>query len=227
MKGVEWQHMASTTPCFPSHCWCTVWHGYGQCTTKKMARVMCWMRVLSTTMVLVKCVVAMKPWCVGQHCVVIQSLHHHPTMCMCALWCVWIGVCDGACMTNGVCVVVEGDWWHLWLVAWLCHPYVCLFAIHHKWHSPCMLTFCCTTPNGWQEDLVTCHHALVGCFVTTPFPFPTTIVSSSFSNHPFFSCPLHLGCLLIVLEMNFDDTNKRIITFLPIPVDNCLRTSIL
>ena len=30
------------------------WHVYGQCTTKKMARVMCWMRVLSTTMVLVK-----------------------------------------------------------------------------------------------------------------------------------------------------------------------------
>ena len=85
---------------------------------------------------------------------------------------VWIEVCDGACMTNDVCVVVEGDWWHLWLVAWLCHPHVCLFVIHHKWHSPHMVTLCCTTPNGWQEDLVTWHHALVGCFVTTPFLFP-------------------------------------------------------
>ena len=32
----------------------TEWHGYGQYTTKKTARVMGWMRVLSTTMVLVK-----------------------------------------------------------------------------------------------------------------------------------------------------------------------------
>ena len=86
-----------------------------------------------------------------------------------APWCVWIEVCDGVCMTNDVCVVVESNWWHLWLVAWLCHPHVCLFAIHHKWHSPHMPTFCCKTPIGWQEDLLTCHHALVGCFVTTPF----------------------------------------------------------
>ena len=98
-------------------------------------------------------------------------------------------------------VVVEGDLWHLWLVAWLCHPHMCLFAIHHKWHLPHMPTFCCTTPNGWQDDLVTCYHALVGCFLTTPLPFPTTIVSSSFSIHPFFSPIHHHGCL-ITFEMN-------------------------
>ena len=144
--------------------------------------------------------VAIKPWCVGHHCVVIQSLHHHPTMWECTMMCVWIEVCDVACMTNGVCVVVEGDWWHLWLVAWLCHPHVCLFAIHHKWHSLHIPTFCCTTPNGWQEDLVTWHHALVGCFVTTPFsfPFPITTVSSSFSNHPFFPRSLLLACLEMI-----------------------------
>ena len=76
---------------------------------------------------------------------------------------------------NGVCVVVEGDWWHLWLVAWLCHPHVCLFAIHHKWHSLHIPTFCCTTTIGWQEDLVTYHHAFVGCFVTTPFLFQSQL----------------------------------------------------
>ena len=102
--------------------------------------------------------------------VCLSTLCGHPvstTIRVCAPWCVCVEVCDGACMTNGV---VEGDWWHLWLVAWLCHPHVCLFVIHHKWHSPHMVTLCCTTPNGWQEDLVTWHHALVGCFVTIPFP---------------------------------------------------------
>ena len=29
VKGVEWQHMACTTPRFPSHWWCKEWHGYG------------------------------------------------------------------------------------------------------------------------------------------------------------------------------------------------------
>ena len=155
----------------------------------------------------------MKPWCVGHHCVVIQSLHHHPTMCVCTMVC--------------VCVVVEGDWWHLWLVAWLCHPHVCLFAIHHKWHSPHMPTFCCTTPIGWQEDLVTCHHALVGCFVTTPFPFPTTIVSSSFSNHPFFSRPLLHRSLEMIIWDEFDSFTKRLILFLPIPMVDGLSAPIL
>ena len=144
-----------------------------------------WMRVLSTTMVLMKWVIAMKPWCVGLHCVVIQSLHNHPTMC--APQRVWIEMCDWSCMTNDVCVVVEGDWRHLWLVAWLCHPHLCLFVIHHKWHSPHIPTFCCTTSIGWQEDLVTCHHAFVRCFVTTPFPF-------HFSNH---------NCLLLFLKPPF------------------------
>ena len=180
-------------------------------------------------MVLVKCVVAMNPWCVGHHCVVIQSLHHHPTMCMCALWCVWIGVCDGACMTNGVCVVVEGDWWHLWLVAWLCHPHVCLFAIHHKWHSPHMPTFCCTTLIGWQEDLVSWHHALVGCFVTTPFLF-------FLSNHNcllFFLKPPFLltstsSCVLgDDLWDELDGLDKCFIIFLLIPVVDGLSASIL
>ena len=39
-------------------------------------------------------------------------------------------------------------------------------------HSPHMPTFCCTTPNRWQEDLVNGHHELVSCFVTTPYIFP-------------------------------------------------------
>ena len=119
-------------------------------------------------MVLVKWVVAMKPWCVCHHCVVIQSLHHNPIMYVCTMECV-MEVCDGVCMANGVgCVVVEGEWWHLWLVAWFCHPHVCLFAIHHKRHSLHMPTFCCITPIGWHEDLVSCQYALVGCFVTIP-----------------------------------------------------------
>ena len=157
----------------------------------------------------------MKPWCVGHHCVVILSLHRPTQPCVSAPWSVCVDVCDGVCMTNGVCVVVEGDWWHLWLVAWLCHPHVCLFAIQHKWHSPCMLTFCCTTPNGWQEDLVTCHHALVGCFVTTPFLFPTTIVSSSFSLHPFFSRPLLHACLEMIFGMNLMTPTSKSSSLLP------------
>ena len=46
-------------------------------------------------------------------------------------------------------------------------------------------------------------HLMFGCFVTTPFPFPNTIVSSSFSDHPFFSRLLHLWCLEMVFGMNF------------------------
>ena len=127
-------------------------------------------------------------------------------------------MCDGECMTTDVCVVVEGDWWHLWLVAWPCHPHVCLFAIHHKWHTPHMPTFCCTTPLEWQEDLVTCHHPLVDCFVTTPFPFPTTIVSSSFSNHPFLLASTSSRMLGDDLLDVFDGPSKRLFIFLPIPV---------
>ena len=105
--------------------------------------------------------------------------------CVCAPWCVWIEVCYVACMTNGVCVMAEGDWWHLWLVAWLCHPHVNFFLIHHKWHSPHMPTFCCTVPYGWQEDLVTCHHAFGWLFCDHSF---------SFSNH---------NCLLFFLKPSF------------------------
>ena len=142
------------------------------------------------------------------HCVLANSISLLVLVCLVECMCmhndVCNEVCDGACMTNGVCVVVEGDWWHLWLVAWLCHPHVCLFAIHHKWHSQHIPAFCYTTLIGWQKDLMTCHHALVGCFVTTPFPFPfpTTIVSSSFPNHPFFSRLLLHGCLKMMLGMN-------------------------
>ena len=113
--------------------------------------------------------------CLSSLCGHPVSLQHHQTMCVCTMVCVWIEVCDGVCMTNGVCVVVEGDWWHLWLVAWLCHPHVCLFVIHHKWHSPHIPTFCCTTTIGWQEDLLTYHRALVDCFVTTPFLFQSQL----------------------------------------------------
>ena len=110
-------------------------------------------------------------------------------------------------MTNGVCVVVEGDWWHLWLVAWLCHPHVCLFVIHHKWHSLRMPTFCCTTPVGWQEDLVTCHDALVDCFVTTPFlPFQPHLSPLLSQVIHFFSHPLLPACF----EMKFG-TNSMVL----------------
>ena len=142
----------------------------------------------------------MKPWCVGHHCVVIQS--PPPPNHVCAPWCGLM--CDGSCMTNGVCVVVEGDWWHLWLVAWLCHPHLCLFAIHHKWHSPHMPTFCCTTPKWMARgpgDLPSCIGWLF-CDHSFSFPFPTTIVSSSFSNHPFFSRPLLHACLEILFWMH-------------------------
>ena len=123
-------------------------------------------------------------------------------------------------------VMVEGDLWYLWLVAWLCHPHVCLFTIHHKCNLSRMPTFCFTTPIGWQKDLMTCHHALVGCFVTT-FPFPATFVSSSFSNHPFFSCPLHHGRLEIVFRMYLITLTSVSPVFFPIPVVDCLSASIL
>ena len=166
----------------------------------------------------------MKPWCVGHHCVVIQSLHHHPTMCV-HHGVGWIEVCDRACMTNGVCVVVEGDWWHLWLVAWLCHPHVCLFAIHHKWHSPHMPIFCCTTPKWMARgpgDLPSCIGWL---FCDHSF---------SLSNH---------NCLLFFLKPSFlltstsswmlrddlcDGVNgscKCLILFFPVPVFDCLSAS--
>ena len=147
-------------------------------------------------------------------------------LCVSAPRCVWIEVCDVACMINDVCVVVEGNWWHLWLVAWLCHPHVCLFIIHHKWHSPHMSALCCTTALGWQEDLVTCHHALVGCFVTTPFPFPTTIVSS-FSNHPFLFTSTSSLMLRDGLWGELDDSYQHSVFFLTNSVVGCLNASIL
>ena len=139
--------------------------------------------------------------------------------CACAQWCVdwgvWWGMHDQRCL----CVVVKGDLWDLWLVVWLCHPHVCLFVIHRKRHSPHMPTFCCTTPNGWQEGLMTYHHALVGWFCDHSSSFPATTVSSSFSNHPFFSRPLlHGGCFEMLLWNVFDYFNKHFIFFLPIPV---------
>ena len=143
----------------------------------------------------------MKPWCVGHHCVIIQSLHHHPIMCM--HHGLWIVVCIMVCMINDVCVVAEGDWWHLWLVAWLCHPHVCLFVIHHKWYSPHIPIFCSTAPNWMARgpgDLPSCIGWL---FCDHSF---------SLSNHNcllfflksslFFSNPLHHGCFEMFFGVN-------------------------
>ena len=143
----------------------------------------------------------MKPWCVGHHCVVIHSPPPPNHVCVPLCVCVDRGVLC-SCMTNGVCVVVEGDWWHLWLVAYLCHPHVCLFVIHHKWHSPRMPILCYTTPIGWQEDLVTCHHALVDCFVTTPFlPFQPQLSPLLSLTILFFSRLLLRACLETIFWM--------------------------
>ena len=75
---------------------------------------------------------------------------------------------------------------------------------------------------------MTCHDALVGCFVTTPF---------SLSNHncllfffkPSFSFlhPLHLGSFGVIFWGEFDNFNKRLILFLLIPMVNGLSDSIL
>ena len=43
-SGMATHDMHSTTLSKPL--WCTEWHEYDQCTTKKTARVMGWMRVL-------------------------------------------------------------------------------------------------------------------------------------------------------------------------------------
>ena len=106
-------------------------------------------------------------------------------MCVHDQWCV--------CGWRGLVALVVGCMALPSTCVPLCHSSQMALTTH-------MPTLCCTTPNGWRKDLVNCHHALVGCFVTTPFlfPFPTTIVSSSFSNHPFFSRPLLLACLEII-----------------------------
>ena len=175
---------------------------------------MCWMRVLSTTMVLVKWVVAIKPRCVGHHCVVILSLHHHPNMCVCAPWCELR--CVLGCAWPMVCV--------LWLkvicgtCGWL-HG----FAIH-----TCPLS----VSQHQLDDMRTWWLAIMHWLaVLWPLFF------FSLSNHNcllFFHRPsflltftLHHGCLEMIFWNALDGHNKLLILFLHIPMIDGLRASIL
>ena len=48
---------------------------------------------VTTTMLFLTCLLAMKAQCEAKHSVVIESLNHHATMWECMLWC--IEECDG------------------------------------------------------------------------------------------------------------------------------------
>ena len=150
---------------------------------------MCWMRVLSTTMVLVKWVDAMKPLCVGHHCVVIQSLHrHHPTMCVhrgvcrmrCAMCRAWPMVCE-CCGWRRLVALVVGCMALPSTCVPLCHSSQMALTTHAHFllHSTVWMV--------WRPgDLPSCIGRLF-CDHSFPFPFPSQPrLSSLLSHHHFF-----------------------------------------
>ena len=189
---------------------------------------MCWMRALSTTMVLVKWVVAIKPWCAGHHCVVVQSLHHrHPTMCVhhcvCGLmYVMW------ACVTNSVCC----DWRRLvgLVVGCMALPSTCVPLCHLS-----------------QMALTTHGHFLLhntNWIARGPGDLPSCI-GWLFCDHSFFlfsfrpQLSLLLSQTILSSQVHFFFVAwrwplawiwcycKYLIIFLPIPVVDCLMASIM
>ena len=117
------------------------------------------------------------------------SVNQQPCKHVCALWCVCIERCEKGKRSPMVC--------GLWLIGMsgtcVCFPdcaiHMCASVNQHKAHLPRMPTLCCRCQFGDHEDLVTCHHALVGCLVTTPSQVP---FQSLFST-PLFSLTI-LSC---------------------------------
>ena len=186
---------------------------------------MCWMRVLSTTMVLVMWVVAIKPWCVGHHCVVIQSPHHHLTTCVhhgvCRLRCVmghaWPIVCV-SCGWRRLVGLVVGCMALPSTYVPLCHSSQMALTTHAHFllHNTKWMA-------RWLGDLLSC----IGWLFSDH--------SFALSNHNcilFFLKPSFLltntsSRMLDYLWDELDDCNKCLILFLPIPVVSALRASIL
>ena len=186
---------------------------------------MCWMRVLSTTMVLVKWVVALKPWCVGHHCVVIQSHHHHPTMCVCTMMCVdwgvWRSVHDQWCVCCGwrrLVALVVGCMALLSASMLLCHSTQMAHTVHAHFlfhnttwmaRGPGDLPSCI----GW----LFCDHSFsLSNHNSLFFLKPSFLLASSSSRM--------LGDDLLDA---FDGPSKRLFLFHPIPVVYGLSASIL
>ena len=60
-----------------------------------------------------------------------RPLSHSPCNHVRAYSDVCVEVCDWVQGFPIVWLVVDGDEWSLWLLPWLCHPFVCFFANHH------------------------------------------------------------------------------------------------